>query len=318
MTEALTRRESRELTLLEATITTNLRSFVEVGLALATIREQKLYRAEYTSFDVYCHIKWGMGKSYAGHLIRSANVMGRLEAATIVPTAESQVRELGRLPEEKQAEAWTEAVGAAGGVVPTAEVVAKVVDTLGGKKKSARAALHSSRSVEWFTPVEIIEAARSVMRGFELDPASCAEANKVVKATEWYGVESDPASLDRKWRGRVWLNCPFGTDERGTSNQARWSSKLIKDFKAGYCTEGCLLVNASTGSNWFKPLWQFPICFVSYRLKFRAPGGEIQNQPTHSNVIVYVGPNVIGFVEAFRDFGPVAVPVDGGWVSHSN
>ena len=67
----------------------------------------------------------------------------------------------------------------------------------------------SSGDYEWYTPPPIIEAARRVMGGIDLDPASVAEANQVVQATTFY---SEPDGLDLPWYGRVWLNPPYARD----------------------------------------------------------------------------------------------------------
>ena len=61
---------------------------------------------------------------------------------------------------------------------------------------------------EWYTPPAIVEAARVAMGGIDLDPASCEEANKVVRAAAYWTAADGP--LERDWTGRVWLNPPYG------------------------------------------------------------------------------------------------------------
>lgn len=90
-----------------------------------------------------------------------------------------------------------------------------------------------SGNTEWYTPPEIVEAARLVMDGIDLDPASSLRANDIiVKAQDYFSapfmvvvdaVDGMPImapryylggrGLHESWYGRVWLNHPFGNSE---------------------------------------------------------------------------------------------------------
>lgn len=163
----------------------------------------------------------------------------------------------------------------------------------------SRQILHSSQTVEWFTPSEFVEAARRVMKKIDLDPASCKAANENIKASKFYSKKDD--GLKKTWKGKVFLNPPYGR-----TGQSDWSQKLLKEFKAGSVTEAVLLVNSATGNKWFQPLWDYPICFVSKRIKFVSADNVAKHSPTHSNVFVYLGPNEKDFVKEFSKFGVVA------------
>src|SRR6266566_7241931 len=57
--------EQKELAQCEAVIEKGWQTFVDVGLALAKICGQKLYRAEHGTFEAYCREKWQYAKSHA-------------------------------------------------------------------------------------------------------------------------------------------------------------------------------------------------------------------------------------------------------------
>lgn len=167
--------------------------------------------------------------------------------------------------------------------------------------------LHSSDSNEWYTPALYVDAARAVLGAIDLDPASCDLANGVVRARQIFTLHDDGYARD--WFGRVWLNPPYGRDG-GESNQARWSAKLLAEYQQGRVAAAVLLVNATTDRQWFKPLWQYPLCFTDHRINFYNNTGK-QDDPTHGNVFVYFGSDMRGFTEHFRQFGQIVIPCDG-------
>ena len=118
----------------------------------------------------------------------------------------------------------------------------------------------SSESNEWYTPKKYIEAAREVLGTIGLDPASCEDANRIVKAETFFTEEDD--GLKKKWSGKVWLNPPYG------DIGPKFVAKLIKAYEAGDVQEAILLVNNATETKWFRPLFEQTICFSDHRVKF--------------------------------------------------
>jgi phage N-6-adenine-methyltransferase len=157
----------------------------------------------------------------------------------------------------------------------------------------------ASESVEWYTPKEYIEAARSALGAIDLDPASNKHANKTVRAAKFFAREDN--GLEQPWPGRVWLNPPYG--EEGTD---RWVIKLIEEYTAGRTAAAILLVNAVTDRKWFAPLFEQAICFTDHRIEFYTPEGEPQS-PVSGNAFVYFGSERKAFKEHFTKFGAVVV-----------
>lgn len=129
--EDITSAESKDLIALETVIERGLETFVQVGEALAEIRDRKLYRIAHTTFADYCKVKWKMSDRRARQLMDASEVVTAIsKSGTIVPKTESQARPLASLPPEQRAEAWSAAASAAPNGQPTAKDVEIAVEKM--------------------------------------------------------------------------------------------------------------------------------------------------------------------------------------------
>ncbi len=130
---ALTPLESDRLTACEETIKAGAKTFIEVGNALLTIRDERLYRREFGTFEDYCNTRWDMGRNRANRLIAAAETVQNLVPMGTTPDNERQARPLAGLPPDEQASAWQEAVETAPDGKVTAKHVQEVVDRRTGE-----------------------------------------------------------------------------------------------------------------------------------------------------------------------------------------
>jgi ParB family chromosome partitioning protein len=173
---------------------------------------------------------------------------------------------------------------------------------------------HLSNSQDHPTPSFIVEAARQVLGAIDLDPASCAEANKVVRAGTYFAPPHDGMTF--AWDGSVFLNPPGGKAPKrweehykSRSSAVVWWRKLTDEYLEGRCHEAIFvgfnldILQASQGNDDRWPdILKFPLCVPRRRIAFSG------KDPTHGNVIVYF-PGKPGssekFERAFRDIGSV-------------
>lgn len=159
----------------------------------------------------------------------------------------------------------------------------------------------TSQNVEWFTPTEIIEAARRTMGRIDLDPASNSLANLRVKAEVYYAKEHD--GLSKSWLGCVWLNPPFSRIEN-----PKWVDKLESEYEdIGNVHQACCITFACTSEAWFQPLLKRPQCFLSPRTNYYTPAGQKVAGVTKGSVVTYYGPNVDRFAEEFSKLGTIKI-----------
>jgi phage N-6-adenine-methyltransferase len=161
--------------------------------------------------------------------------------------------------------------------------------------------LHVSQARhEWYTPAEYIEAARDVMGGIDLDPASCEIAQATVKARMFFSKEQD--GLAQPWKGRIWLNPPFES-----AVITPFVAKLLADYQAGAIQQAIVLTDAATDTRWFHDLANLSklVCFTKGRISFTSPLTDSQ-APQRGQAFMYLGDRPDAFVARFKPFGIIA------------
>jgi hypothetical protein len=109
----------------EAIIERGLASFMEVGQALARIRNGRQYRAAHATFEAYCRERWQFNDSRARQLMAAAETVTNVTVDGVpAPSSEGVARELKGTPGQK-AEVWRETVKRHG-PKPTAAQVREV------------------------------------------------------------------------------------------------------------------------------------------------------------------------------------------------
>jgi ParB family chromosome partitioning protein len=155
----------------------------------------------------------------------------------------------------------------------------------------------------WGTPKEWINLARLVMGGIDVDPASNDEAQKIVRAGEYFTRSKD--GLAQNWIGRVWLNPPYSQP-----SISRFTEKLIAELKAKHTKQACVLVNNTTDTQVGQALLGAcsAVLFPAGRISFVVPGTTTTLEGTRQGqMLLYYGSNVKRFVSACAKLGWVGV-----------
>ena len=160
--------------------------------------------------------------------------------------------------------------------------------------------VNNSGQNEWYTPALYVEAARRVLNGIDLDPASSDAAQETVQAERYYTAADD--GLSKSWSGSVWLNPPYERELIG-----QFTEKLHESLasQGGAVTDAILLTNNSTDVGWFQDIAPSAdaICFVRGRISFNDETGQPKNKPLQGQMFMYFGPSPVRFIEEFSQFG---------------
>lgn len=190
----------------------------------------------------------------------------------------------------------------------------------------------SSGIVEYYTDPRIPGAAREVMGGIDLDPASCLLANAFgVFASRIFTKEDN--GLVHDWDGRVWLNHPFhrgenpcpedrtrcdkkvcvrptGADKKGPPrghidyripSNKDWIGTAVLEYESGNATALILICFSSTSESWFRPLLSYPLCFLTPRTNYYRPDGSLAGDVSKGSVVAYMGTKPARFKRIFEE-----------------
>lgn len=152
-------------------------------------------------------------------------------------------------------------------------------------------------SDNWFTPKWLIEIAREVMGGIDLDPASCTQANTIVKASRFYTQKDD--GLTKDWHGRVWCNPPYSMPLI-----EKFTLALVTQVAYGHTTQGFMLSRNATETKWCQKLLTRcdRFCLLNRRVTFWYPG-KPKGTDKCGHILFYFGSNTIAFEQLTKGHG---------------
>ena len=131
----------------------------------------------------------------------------------------------------------------------------------------------SSATDLWATPQELYDKLNA-RYSFELDVCATAEN---AKCPRYFTVADN--GLAQEWRGRCWMNPPYGREI------GAWMAKAWRSAQAGALVV-CLVPARTDTAWWHDYAVKGQIEFLSGRLKF---GGHKNSAPFPSAIIVFDG-----------------------------
>lgn len=154
ITTKLSADERSDLKRCERIIKRGSKVFIAVSEALMEIRDKRLYRENYPTFDEYCKEKWGFTARHGQRLLAAKEVTDNVRPIGRIPDHESQARPMVGLPAETQREVWREAIESADGGKITAERVAEIAEPHKVEPPAPAAAPEPPAAVDWGAVLE--------------------------------------------------------------------------------------------------------------------------------------------------------------------
>jgi len=142
-------------------------------------------------------------------------------------------------------------------------------------------AQHESQGLsdEWYTPKHVFDALGCF---FDMDVAAPVDLTHVCTPAILF-IKSD--SLNKKWKGFVWCNPPFG----GRNSKALWLDKM-SDHGNGIC----LTPDRSSAPWWQKAAKECDaLLMISGKIKFLKPDGTLGISPSTGTTLFAYGEKAV-------------------------
>lgn len=236
MPEALTVPEVANLVALEAVVERGMATFVEVGLALTSIRDQRLYRATHATFAAYCLERWGVSDRRVRQLMDAADVAE--EIGTTVPLSERALRPLAALPDDTRAPA-IEAVRnrIAEGMEPRTAVQESVNEAHRAPARASGNGKASAPPVMEPAPLGQGDDGYDFAKEFEFASAEVARLNSVVESLSKSDAGREIVSLNARYaalNGRLQQEITTCNEARRT---AKYQTGLLQKIRTALAVE---------------------------------------------------------------------------------
>ncbi len=304
------------------------------GRYLVKIKDKQLFKAK--GFDTFCqymnaskHV-FGFGHKQAKRIMAARAVCELLSMHDVVPTSERVARPLVNRDPVHCRFIWGLVVqkSVAEGVDITCRLVEEVCAEFdayygiqrprlsGAPAREDRNVFFSSTIDTWYTPAWLVDMVRILFGGcIDLDPCSDDIAQQTVKAKHFYTVQQDGLNTSNSWFGKILLNPPF-TAGGSVSLQGKFVNRAVLEYTSNERVECILLIlKASIGYQWIRPIWDFPFCLLHDKVGFLNPNNQTASNASnpHGSVVVFMGKTemVSTFCSMFSVIG--CVPGKTGW-----
>ena len=257
----------------------------------ANVAKEIQLRAERQAGEFLRGMEKNKGQLSRGCMMQPRGDIPTLAELGIEKTQSSRWQTAAELPEE-DFEQYVAETMQDGKELTSAAVLRRAKEYKG--KAHTMDIMGSSESPEWYTPQHIIDLTLELFGGMiDTDPCSNSKTSPIVPATHIYTKESN--GLVQSWHGAVYMNPPYGTEI------PKWIKALVHKYEAGEIQEAIALLPGRIDTQWFQPLYDYPICAIEGRLQFV---GSLHSAPFPS-VVIYLGDKRAEFIRIFSTIGTI-------------
>ncbi|MFM7887157.1 MAG: DNA N-6-adenine-methyltransferase, partial [Pseudanabaena sp.] len=155
---------------------------------------------------------------------------------------------------------------------------------------------------ENYTPEYFLAPCKEFLGLIDLDPFSCAIANKTVQAMKFWTREDDALAQD--WSGYFskWVNPPYSAALIGKA--------IAKTLEYAHIGETLLLVNTSSSAKWFQSCMAHCAAYLhpSKRINFDSPYRSSKGN-RYDQTLFYFGDRPLEFAKDMEHLGSCSIPV---------